>query len=283
LRDLLPPPRWPTRLAHHGEGFVAVGPDGTATPLGPDLEDAYDAVCGDPADVAFDPSVFQHLPEGAHSFLGSSIGVPTQDGSGSVRLLLAHTDEDRLRSLEDAWDDFLDADAAWRPNPADFYNSWTWLDRHPAFWIRSVRTLPGDEDWDHDRLWRWETSGYCAKIYLVPFRDDDGQVVVSLEAGGRVRTEQRHIAVDGERQWVTLLNTYWTHFHDYRLDTQAPTYEDGIVHLAGLVDRFFDTEGNERPGVDHEVPQWVAELESRIADRPHDKAPPEVDLYRPHL
>jgi hypothetical protein len=140
--------------------------------------------------------------------------------------------------------------------------------------------LPGDEDWNHDHLWRWETSGYCAKIDLTPFRDGGGDIVITLEAGQHVPTEQRHIKIDGEQRWVTVLNTYWTHFHDYRLDTWAPTYEDGIVHLARLVDRFFDTYGDERPGVDHDVPQWVAELERRAADLSHHEAPPEVDLYR---
>jgi hypothetical protein len=121
----LPPPRQPTLLVHDGDGFVAWDPERAATPLGSDLEKAYDAVHGDGGNVAFDDSVLGHLPESAHSFLGSSIGVPARDGSGSTRLLTSYTDDDRLRSLETDWDDFMEADAAWRADPSDFYNSWT--------------------------------------------------------------------------------------------------------------------------------------------------------------
>jgi hypothetical protein len=277
LSALLPSPRPATLIARDADGFIAVSTEGVTTALGDDIEAAYDTVTNSGVDVVFDASVREHLNSSESWLLSSSIGVPTHDGM--KRLLMSHTDIDRLHSLEDDYKDFLELDAQWRDDPNDFLKAWNWLDRHPAFWVRSFKTLPSDDDWNDDFLWLWETSGHCQKIEVAPFNDDNGELVISLETGEHVPSEEQHVVIDGERRWVSLPSTYWNHYHDYRLDTYAATFEEAIIRLAGAVDRFFNTDGTEKPDVDHEVPRWVTELQKRVEDLPRSQTPPAIDLY----
>ena len=59
---------------------------------------------------------------------------------------------------------------------------------------------------------------------------------------------------------------YQEHYHDYRLDVWANTFEQAFIKLAAKVYKFFDHQGVERPNVPHIKPAWVLELDERIAE-----------------
>jgi hypothetical protein len=150
--------------------------------LGSDIVAAYEQLGGE--DVVFADEVVARFNDGdAHPMRGW-ISIPENRPDGIVRgyrLLMGRSDDERLSHLEDAYECFLEADAAWRAEPS-FYNAWHWLDAHPAFWTRprhvseviaSARgrdAVTREEPWAA-RLWDWETSGYCGKLWVRPVRD----------------------------------------------------------------------------------------------------------------
>ena len=56
------------------------------------------------------------------------------------------------------------------------------------------------------------------------------------------------------------------HYHDYRLDVWADTFEQAFIELAAMVHKFFDHQGVERPDVPHVKPAWALELQEIITD-----------------
>jgi hypothetical protein len=247
--------------------------------LGGDIVAAYEALEGD--DVVFAPEVAAGLGEAETRELGGSLSIPERRADGSIRgyrMLLANCDDERLALLECAYEDFLETDQAWRADPS-FYNSWVWLDTHPAFWTRSGHAgglvglvgPGGSEDprsskWP-GRLWDWETSGHCGSLCVCPVLDEDtGAVAITVEAGGHVPDQER-LTASGT---VVVEGAYLEHYRDSRLEVSASSYEEAIMELAGKVDRFFAPDGEPRPDVPYEKTAWEVELERRIRDLDDD-------------
>lgn len=62
----------------------------------------------------------------------------------------------------------------------------------------------------------------------------DGKLVIYLETGSHLNKVQD----DG--------NLYEEHYHDYRLDIWADTFEQAFIELVPMVYKFFDHQGVER-------------------------------------
>jgi len=266
LVELLPQPKQPTRVFLDDKGAVcAKHPDSSISTFGKDLVEAYDALKGDDIDLVFADEVYQHFSPPDSEVSCKEIGaiwVPFEEGKAS-RMLLSLTDDDRYCLLKWAWEEFKAKDAAWRSD-VNFFNSWHWLDAHPAFWTRSYPYHSDDPKWKESMLWDWETEGYCQKIYLVTMQADDGSVVVALELGAHVPESDKYL--EAVKEAVIVADAYQEHYHDYRLDIYAATYEEAIIAAARSVDKFYNMDGSEKPGVHYEPSELEKELEQSIKE-----------------
>ncbi|MCL2806772.1 MAG: hypothetical protein FWD27_01200 [Coriobacteriia bacterium] len=266
LAELLPQPKQPTRVFLSDKGLIcAKHPDNSVSTFDANLEEAYDMLKGGGADIVFADEVYQHYSQHKEGVIDKEFGaiwIPVNDGK-AFRMLTSTTDDDRYSLLKWAWEEFQEIDAKWREN-AGFYNSWHWLDTHPAFWTRSYRYWSDDPKWQESMLWGWETEGYCQKIYVSAMQADDGRVAVALELGAHVSSCDKYLEM--QKETIVVTDVYQEHYHDYRLDSFAPTYEEAIILAAKSVDRFFHTDGNERLGVPYEPTEIEKELALRMEE-----------------
>lgn len=84
--------------------------------------------------------------------------------------------------------------------------------------------------------------------------EDDGRLVIYLETGSHLNKVE-----DGSK-------LYQEHYHDYRLDVWADTFEQAFIELAAMVYKFFDHQGIERLDVPHIEPAWVLELQESMKE-----------------
>lgn len=147
------------------------------------------------------------------------------------RFLLTFTDQEEKDLAIRAYLGFLFLAEAYYKNPTDFVLSFNWVKAHPAFWTR------------HE----YDPTSWCTNYstYWFDITQNDGEVVYMLEAGAAVQPERT------------------THYHDLRLDVYAPSFEDGFIRLAALVDKFFHLNGSEREKVSY-IP---SELEKTLTRR----------------
>lgn len=210
-------------------GFVIEDPDGGRSDVYPTLAAAYDgfdrAVLG--RNIVFSDDCVA-AEEGAEELLG---GVVLPNG----RFLIVFTDADELALLQEAYRSWQDVYEEWRQDPKDFVKAFYFLEQHPAFWVRATE----------ERTFSWHTAAGAPRE-VCPWRDDQGNVGVSMELGAHVAPE------------------YTTHYHDIRLDVTAGSYEEAVVELATRVDLFFDKDGVEREGVPFEEPEWMIEVRRRL-------------------
>jgi len=264
----LPEVRAPVRICLGPEvegvrtGLVARYPDGTTEDLPADIARAYEVVSDRVGtNITFSKGVLKRHSYG-RPFLGGSLGCAVEDQPGYTQLLLSFTDAQHIRLLKDAWTDFLELDRRWREDPT-FYRSYAWLSSHPAFWTRQVGTLrPGDADWSDESLWSWETDGYVPEVSVYPGPPGTGKAVVALEAGAHV-PESEHWDRATKTKYV-IEGSYTEHYADFRLEVSAGTYEKAIRKLARRVDRYYDVDGSERPGVHHKLTKLEKTLRRRL-------------------
>lgn len=151
------------------------------------------------------------------------------------RLLLSHTDEDKEHLALYQYLEWLFLAEKYYKNPEDFLLSYRFVKSHPAFWYRHNAE---SNYWTHD----------YTRMWMEISRKDDGELVYMFEGGSAVppnRTE---------------------HYHDPRLDVWAPSFEDGYIQFAALVDKFFYIDGSERENVPYIKQDWEIEVERRIKD-----------------
>jgi len=271
LDPLLPEVRPPVRICLGRDvdgaraGLEARYPDGTIEELPPDIERAYDVMreaAG--TNIEFSKGVVKRHSKGHEALLGRSIACPVEGTPGYTRLLITFTDADCARLLEDAWARFLAIDRRWRKHPT-FYHSFAWLSCHPAFWTRELGApRPGDANWSDESLWDWQTNGYVPDVFVYQGRLETTKAVVALEAGAHVPDSEQWDQTTKTRYIIE--GTYTEHYHDLRLDVSAATYAKAIRKLARRVDRYFDVDGSERPGVRHKRTKLEKTLSKRAKD-----------------
>jgi len=260
LDELLPETRQPTELFLDGDMVCTRSPDGRVTKLCEGIEEAYDLVNGDDIDIVFSDDVWRKFGDDQWELLGS-ISVPAEDGYG-YRMLMSHTDDDRLSLLEWGWKDSQKAYQDWVDDKDEFYKSYLMVDRHPAFWTRGCLFNPSDERWTDDMLWSWDTTGYMQKVSVMPGYYGD-RLLIALEGGGHVPDSD---SIGHEPAHANVLGVYMEHYHDLRLDAFCETYEQAIVEFARLVDKFFAPDGTEREDIAYEKTELEKTLEERVRE-----------------
>lgn len=158
-----------------------------------------------------------------------------EDDQEHARLLMAVDDRLYFSILVDSFESFLDLHEEYEANPQDWVIAYKWLELHPAFWVKCGK----DKD---KNTWYWTTDNIKSISYYVD-RNENNEAVVLMEAGGH--TED-------------LLY----HYHDLRLDVRADSIESAYVKLAEKVNKFFNTDGTEKPNVEYEKSELELHLES---------------------
>lgn len=163
--------------------------------------------------------------------------VPSvHNGRTYTRMLISHTDRDSEYLQKNDYLGFLRTNLEYEKNPNDFYTAWLWLDSHPAFWFRDKKD---STDW---------VTRSISKVEVMLTKDDNGNTVVMLEHGAAVKPERV------------------MHYHDLRLDVYAATYEEAIVKLAALVNKFFNYDGSEKENVEYVKSALEVKLDEAIAE-----------------
>lgn len=140
-----------------------------------------------------------------------------KDGSG--RLLMGRGDSEELVAVTYAYYQFLVAARAWYENPNDFFTSYEFLIRHPAFWHVETSTNPAVED-------SWVTDDGLKDLTIFTFvREADGKRYVGLEAGGTVRPQNNH---------------FW---RNDGMEIFKPTMDEAYIALAEALDKQYDLAG----------------------------------------
>lgn len=219
LQALLPEPRPVSLLSYHeasGE-FHLTSPDGTVT-SDPDVTRVAQG------DYRIDPTVYSHFnaePSG-HFFVPQS--------TGHMALLSENSDQHRVEMLQEEYRDFLEAAHAYQANPESFYEAYRFLNLHPAFWTCQDAEV-------HPYFWNTDCGVRTFSQYVTLDEEGEGPPThrVMLEAG------------------VHYGPAYRETYHDWRLDTEADTFEEAYVELARLVNTVYDWAGEDRPA--EEIPE----------------------------
>jgi len=206
------------------------------------LSKAYDEINRRDINVKFDESV--RLSGEVEDFMGddlSMIGVPSSR-DGFRRMLIG-----RGREGQDTLDyhhyyQFLCLAKKWLENQDDFVLAYSFISSHPAFWYR-----PNADRFPH----MWDTENGHHSVW-VGLSKNDGVPVVMLEHGSSVAPE------------------HTMHYHDFRLDVWAPTFEEAYIDLAKRTHKFFSLDGEERPDVEYQKTQLELDLEERLEEVERD-------------
>ena len=185
------------------------------------FEGTYDDIPGIKAVGKIQPTLFVENP-----------------GKHTGTMLISHTSEDSLYLNKDHYLEFLKTAETYLTNPDDFLSAWHFLSNHPYAWYRY------DAEDEHS----WLTHELTSKIWVAPTKNDEGEIVFMMEAGGAVLPERT------------------SHYHDLRLDVYADSYESGIIELASLVHKFFYLDGSERKDVEYEKSELELTLEQRLEE-----------------
>ena len=232
----------------------------STTNLGEDLAGAYNKARKITPDFVFSEEVLEQ-----NETLGNSVLVPAEDGM--LQWCGSFTDRDRLGLIEYVWHNFQKLDLQWRRKP-NFLNSYNWLNGHPAFWVRASNHFDKTIN-----PWEWKTNGFLrdGKAVHLDVMEHDGDAVFAFEAGAHVPDGREWIAEDNTH--IIITGVYQTHYRDLRMDVYADSYEDGIIKLAVLVDKFFNIDGSEKENVEYEKSQEELKLEQIIEERASKYAP----------
>lgn len=199
------------------------------------LSNAYRELEAMGFDADFDESVFSS-PEVSSNLKSDMIFMkPRREGDPSAELLIGPVNTRRIDFY--GYYSFLRTAKAYLEEPSDFLRAYYFLNGHPAFWTR-----PNPEKFPFE----WSTSTGNSLISMYPSSDQEGNVVISLEHGASYPPERK------------------TRYHDTRLDTFAPTYEEAIVALAEKTHRYFHLDGAKREGIEYIPQAWEVEVAKRL-------------------
>lgn len=210
------------------------------------LQEAYDALRENDLDLLIDDAVYPVF--GEDNLRGLGLSLPSEE-DGFTTMVMSFTDEDRHNSLRRGYKSFLEIAENYSKNPSDFATAWEFINSHPAFWVtHDVENSP----------WNWSQGGHMSKVTQWVGKTKLGKTFVSLETGSHV--EKKSYGV----------KAYATHYGDWRLEVSGLTFEEAVIKLASRVAICFDNEGNDKPDageiLESVKPEWVYDLESRLAD-----------------
>ena len=232
LEAELPPLKEPSILTVEGDELIVTAPDGTRT-VHSDLRAVQQAKGAD--DLKIMPEVYAKFgEEGLDDF---ALFFPVSKNFSGM--LMSYTDEDRRASLERDFAYSLECAEAYAADPEDFLKAYNFIDHHPAFWLRHSD-------------WHWSTASHCERLSHYVTKAD-GELVIGFETGS-------HVPGDEHTEGFT------THYHDYRLDVYADSFEHAYIKLAAAVAKFFAPDGSEYEDVEHEVPEWIRTVQERAAE-----------------
>lgn len=138
---------------------------------------------------------------------------------------------------------------AYEADPADFCNSYYYLDNHPAFW--KFLAHPNDREGREPNhiMFLEHEYGVTRSLYLYPVRCNPQTHRVEEDSSLNTKTEIWYEI--GPMDLLPDEHGYCNHWHDYLLDGGADTYEQAIVEIARKV---WEHYGNDRKII--ETPEW---------------------------
>lgn len=232
LQPLLPDPTEPLRISYKNDEVIITDPDTQEVRRFTVKEPAGLSVIEDSIrhkDIKLEDSFVEAFSDTTKDF---DLGVfyPIEN-SKFLRMLFSYDDGNRLKSLEDDFEEFKEQYKEYEDNPANFRSAFYFIDTHPAFWVKSKNV---------EKTWYWHTFGHCQKInlqVLMGTPEDDSDVSsysVLLSTGSHTN--------QGNRQ-------YYEHYYDHELECIGDSYEEAIIELASRVYKKFNVDGSERnPG-----------------------------------
>lgn len=223
MKPHIPEPKEPIRIGYENNEYVVVEPNNKRTTY-KNIEEAYDY-----SRKIGDTIIEESVPGYNDLFMT----IPMENGR--ERMIFSFCDKDRLELLEMNYENFLKIAEKYHNNPTIFFNSYDYINGHPAFWTIRGENTP---------TYEWDTS-YATSIWSAPLSDDEGNLVWALEAGAH-------------------LPNLRAHYHDLRLDTYAPTIEEAYIKLAAKISKFYNDDGTEKIGVVYEKSETELLLEERM-------------------
>jgi hypothetical protein len=209
LAEVLPKPRASYVIGKNSEGaYTLTGPRGGVKTFATPAEAYDDVPKGKPK--RFDPS-----------FHDGVFWFETLEGQDTARILMAFTDEEHIEGLEEEYEAFRKAAKRYRKDPQDFLKAFTFLNRHPAFWIFTPLA-------DDKHSYTWGTDGAVSRFHFLAFKRK-GRLTLSFELGEHVKTD-----------------SYRSTYFDPELIVHAKTYEKLVLKLARKVDNTFRLDGSRR-------------------------------------
>jgi|SRR4051812_37632762 hypothetical protein len=167
--------------------------------------------------------------------------VPCQGGfggflpTGTSTWTYASLQADRVKD----WAGFVNA---YEANPDDFYNSWHYLNWHPAFWKFYGRTDASHAERFHE-VCLAEDRGVENRIEVAVAKVNPATGSID-EDNPALNTKTEVWLETGKIRWpANNFNEYDIYFHDYELDCGGDTYEQAIIAMARNV---HDNYGNDR-------------------------------------
>ena len=240
LLENIPETQEPAILSLREDKLVVTYPDNTETIHNTLKEVQHQTHKIKSTDIKITPEVYWRFGEGKEQGL-----LSFKSSEHFYGMLFSYSDQDRFDRLKDSLQVALDNEKLYLENPTDFFAAYHFIDTHPAFW-----TVQGELP-----SWHWSTEGHCQKVSHWVYKDeDDGRLRICLETGSHVNKASDSVKI------------YQEHYHDYRLDVYADSFEQAFIQLAELLYKFFDNHGIERPDVEHLKPQWVLELEQQVVE-----------------
>lgn len=207
-------PEWARNHAVRPRPFSVIRVSGAGyTVTHPDGESVYFTDLNEASNSVtrsvLDSSVFEAL----ESMVGLAVFYPA--GNGNSYLVMSHTDELDLASLCNEFAEAKQRVIDYEDSPDDFFTAYSFASKHPAFWLVAT---------SHNFV---TFTPPTVDVYL-----EDDHPLVCLEHGETIR--------DAE------VSDPGTHYHDYRLDAEAATFEKAYVEFAKRVHEVFWWDGVQR-------------------------------------
>lgn len=218
IRDNLPVGETYT-IARQGEGFVVVE---TAIHY-ESVRDAYKATRGLWNVISFDESV-------RDTVLKDSIFGYYEENQNGERTLFSAGFDAETHYVEE-YVEFLIAASKYRENPNDLARAWSFIERHPAFWLKK-----GTRD---NKAFATDEGAGLIEFCIYPDEENGNATKVALEMGGHDAT-----------------NNYETRYLDVLLIATAGSIDAAVIILAQKIEQYYDYEGNSTPEADKERSEY---------------------------
>jgi hypothetical protein len=194
---------------------------------------AYDSLDKRNVDIEFDESI-RESPEVDDDSGLTMLGIK-QKGTNFHRGLIGRVDS---RPLDfNTYYSFLLVAKAWIADQDNWVLAYNFIQLHPVFW-----SCPRPEQYPH----QWDFDSGHGSLWVAVSTNKDGPVVM-MEHGSSVPPRHNH------------------HYHDFRLDVWAPSFENGYVQMAQKVHKFFTLDGEERPDIEYQKTQLEVDIDDRLA------------------